>query len=233
MKILLILILIFAGFVLGANAQLCGQYTTTLTVKTEDNKSVENSVVQLVALGKDETKSKTFVRNETDRSRFSVTFYEGHVLLGKYKMIVSADGFETAEREIGFPHCKNQDFEFRLIKKNFERKMLLTGAVFDTNGAVIIEAKITAYRNNGKKYESKTNDEGIYTISLPFDVYKIEVYSPGFCTSISEKYRIVDSTYGKMSLDFVLDVASSNSCTPIDEKQKKKNTSKKVTEIIL
>jgi hypothetical protein len=211
MKILLILTFVLAAFVAGANAQLCGTYTTTLEIKSEDNKLIENAVVQLLALEKDEARNKAFSRDEKNRSKFSITFNEGHIIEGKYKIFVSADGFEALEKEIRFPHCKDQTFEIKLSKESSQQpKMVLTGAVYDWNGAVIVGAKVTAYQTNGEKYESKTNNEGIYSILLPFDVYRFEVYSPGFSTLKIEKYRIVDSTYGKMNFDFVLEVAGNS-----------------------
>lgn len=114
MKILPILILIFAAFAASANAQLCGTYKTTLIIKGEDDKAIETAVVQLFALEKDETRNKTFSRDEDDRSKFFITFSEGHIVGGKYKIIVSADGFASAEKVIKFPHCERQTFEIKL-----------------------------------------------------------------------------------------------------------------------
>jgi hypothetical protein len=217
MKRLLFLLFIFICFAAGANAQVCGQFTTTLMVKTEDNKAVENSVVQLVALGKDETKNKTFVRDETDRSKFSITFNEGHVMSGKYKIIVSADGFETAEKEVGFPHCKHQYFEFNLkaVKSN---EAILTGTVYAPNGAVIPGAKITAVNQKWGKFEARTNDEGIYVLNLSFNLYdsktasnfkiakyEITVESVGFKKSIAREFLFVQSYLGKMQFDIALE----------------------------
>jgi len=215
MKILLILILIFAGFVFGANAQVCGQFTTTLVVKTEDNKAVENSVVQLVPLGKDETKGKTFVRDENDRSKFSVTFNEGHLMLGKYKVIVSADGFETAEKEIGFPHCKHQYFEFELKAAKAPNQAILTGTVFDRNGAVIPGTKITAVNSKGQKFETQTNEDGEYILELPFNEYgSIAKYDmtfekSGFAKGVLKDFKFVGGYNSEMHLDLALDAGVS------------------------
>lgn len=96
-----------------------------------------------------------------------------------------------------------------------EKTITLTGAVYDWNGAVVVNAKIVAYRrDNNAQFESKTNDSGIYEIELPFAVYKIEINSAGFRTSKIENYRIVDSTYGKMSMDLVLNVDTDNKHEP-------------------
>jgi hypothetical protein len=88
--------------------------------------------------------------------------------------------------------------------------MTLTGAVYDINGAVIVNGtSIVANSTVRRAYEAKTNEEGIYKISLPLGIYRIKVSAPGFCPSQMERFRIVNSTYGKMSLDFVLEVADS------------------------
>jgi hypothetical protein len=85
--------------------------------------------------------------------------------------------------------------------------MTLTGAVYDTNGAVIVNGlKIVLRGVVGAPYETSTNEEGIYKIKLPLGVYRIRVSAPGFCPAMVEKYRVVNSTYGKMNLDFVLEV---------------------------
>ncbi|MCA1593647.1 MAG: carboxypeptidase-like regulatory domain-containing protein [Acidobacteria bacterium] len=85
--------------------------------------------------------------------------------------------------------------------------MILTGAVYDINGAVIVNGmRIVASDTVGGAYEATTNDEGIYKIELPLGIYRIKVSAPGFCPSRVERFIVVNSTYGKMSLDFVLEV---------------------------
>ena len=101
-------------FAIQVNAQLCGTYTTTLNIKDFNNKPVENAVVQLLPIEKDETRGKTFVRSEKDLSKFSITFNEGHEISAKYKLLISADGYETFEKVIKFPHCRAQVFDFQL-----------------------------------------------------------------------------------------------------------------------
>jgi hypothetical protein len=55
-KIKIGLILIVGFFwTMQINAQLCGKYSTTLNILSENEKKVENVFVQLIPLGKDET----------------------------------------------------------------------------------------------------------------------------------------------------------------------------------
>ncbi|HEY0428343.1 MAG TPA: carboxypeptidase-like regulatory domain-containing protein [Pyrinomonadaceae bacterium] len=202
MKIFLILTLVFIGFAVEASAQVCGQYTTTLIIKSDDNKSIENALVQLVALEKDETKNKTFVRDENERSKFSITFNEGHLILGKYKIIVSADGFETSEKEIGFPHCKHQTFEFKLKAAKAQNQAVLAGTITDQVGAAIQKAKIKISGNNNQKFVAETNDNGVYKISLPEGVYSIEFNASGCKSYKLKNYRT--RQFETMRLDIVL-----------------------------
>ncbi len=115
-----------------------------------------------------------------------------------------------------------------------EPKMILTGVVYDVNGAVIVNGTmVIAYDGNGKKYESVTNDEGVYKLELPLAAYKIKVSAPGFCPKQVEDFIIVDSTHGKMSLDFVLEVAGPCRQEKIIEEQPKRKTKKKARPIII
>ena len=108
-----------------------------------------------------------------------------------------------------------------------ESKMVLTGAVYDLNGSVIVnEARVVVYDTAGRKYESATNDEGFYQIDLPLAVYRIEVNAPGVCTERVERYKIVNATYGKMSLDFVLDVCPNIHKIQIPDKRKSRRSGK-------
>jgi hypothetical protein len=87
--------------------------------------------------------------------------------------------------------------------------MILTGAIYDHFGSVIVDqTRVVAYGAGGKSYHAATNEEGIYKFDLPLGNYKVEASAPGFCPAQVERFRVVNSTHGRMSLDFVLEVAS-------------------------
>jgi hypothetical protein len=88
-------------------------------------------------------------------------------------------------------------------------KTMLTGVVYDINGAVVVDTLIVAYKRDGKKYETATNDEGVYQIELPLALYAIQVGASGFCPAQVDRFRVINLPHGKMSLDFVLEVAES------------------------
>lgn len=114
-----------------------------------------------------------------------------------------------------------------------EQTMTLTGAIYDIQGSAIAQqAKVVAYDKAGRKFEAATDDEGFYQMPLPLApykmsaLYKIEVTAPGFCVERLERYKIVDATHGKMSLDFVLEVCPSINTIQISDKQRPKRKSK-------
>ncbi|HEX8491663.1 MAG TPA: carboxypeptidase-like regulatory domain-containing protein [Pyrinomonadaceae bacterium] len=108
-----------------------------------------------------------------------------------------------------------------------EPKMILTGVVYDINGAVIIyDTTVVARDSKGRKYEAATNDEGVYRLELPLGLYRIEVSANGFCPEQAERFRVVNSTHGRMSLDFVLEAAEGRCPRERIEKQPKSETNK-------
>jgi hypothetical protein len=93
------------------------------------------------------------------------------------------------------------------LPKDYEARVVLTGAVYDPNGAVIVLGDVMARSLAGKEYQAATNTEGIYKIELPLDVYKIEVNAPGFCPKRVEMFRVRKSTLLQRPLDFVLEIS--------------------------
>jgi hypothetical protein len=91
-----------------------------------------------------------------------------------------------------------------------EPTVILTGVVYDINGAVVVSCtRVVAYNSAGKMYGSATDDQGNYKLELPSALYTVEVDAPGFCPAQTERFRVVKTSLGKMSLDFVLEVAES------------------------
>ena len=83
--------------------------------------------------------------------------------------------------------------------------VLLTGTVYDLNGAVVAGTKVTAKDMFGKTYSTLPgNDEGVYTIPLPAGVYTLEFKAANFHGFTVKKYRVYKAFKGKMSLDVVL-----------------------------
>jgi hypothetical protein len=83
----------------------------------------------------------------------------------------------------------------------------LSGRVLDPNGAVIVDAKITATNKaNGLQRETKSNNEGLFTITnLPPGEYEAKIESQGFAI---KTFDAVTLSVGQLlSFDVTLDIS--------------------------
>ena len=105
---------------------------------------------------------------------------------------------------------------FSLTVVTTAQKAILTGSVCDANGAVIVKSKVTAVNQNGEKFEALTNEDGIYTLNLPYNDYQptytfriakydITVESNGFEKFTLKDFKVVGKYAKQMYLDFALD----------------------------
>lgn len=104
------------------------------------------------------------------------------------------------------------------------QKAVLSGTVYDANGAVIPETKIIAINEKGERFKTETNNEGVYVLNLPFNLYdtknsahfKIAKYEiivdreRGFEKFVLKDFKFVPSYRGKMNLDIALEVYNTN-----------------------
>lgn len=102
------------------------------------------------------------------------------------------------------------------------QKTMLSGTVYDAYGAVIVGASVTATDRENRRYETKTSDDGVYSLSLPFNEYasrdknknfrlaryEITVSAYGFEKAVFKDFRLVPAYGGKMQFDIGLDVGS-------------------------
>jgi len=208
MKILLITVFIFIGFNIVANAQLCGKYTTTFIVTDRRGVPVKNAGIKAVPLrDEDLSKSRRFVWERDDFAKISISFNEGYMVGGVYKIIISAKGYLPEEKEISFPHCKQQKFEFKLKAENAEKQTTLSGRVFDQSGAIIPETKVVLTSAGGERFEIYTNEQGIYEIDVSPGTFSIEfeyLKHKGWEKFKIEKYEI--PSIEKITLDVTLRV---------------------------
>ncbi|MGH9905354.1 MAG: carboxypeptidase-like regulatory domain-containing protein [Pyrinomonadaceae bacterium] len=105
--------------------------------------------------------------------------------------------------------------------------MLLTGIVYDQNGAVIVASRVVAYGSDGKEYETSTNSDGIYELQLPLGTYEVEASALHFCPTLVKGFAVVNSTYRKMSKDFVLVVRDSKCENERPKKRKQRGSERK------
>lgn len=108
------------------------------------------------------------------------------------------------------------------------QKSILTGTLYDATGAVIPKEKVTAINEKGEKFEALTNEDGVYSLSLPFNSYEAKKPTPDF--RVAEFEIVVDLEYrgfeklsikdfkfvpaysGKMFFDIALDSRNLEPC---------------------
>ena len=89
------------------------------------------------------------------------------------------------------------------------QEVILTGTIYDFQGAVIPNSKIVATNKNSKVFKTTTNEDGIYKLKLKPGIYAIQVPRlPGLKGIKFNDYRILITYDGKMNLDISLDIGS-------------------------
>src|ERR1043165_1308844 len=97
--------LVFFAFALRTNAQACGAYYISVSVRDSAGKAVNNAKVDLKPIQKDESGGKNFVRDTNDPSIHSLQLSEGQIATFFHKIVVSAPGFSPAEVQMKFLSC--------------------------------------------------------------------------------------------------------------------------------
>lgn len=62
--------------------------------------------------------------------------------------------------------------------------VLITGTIYDEQGAVITQTNVKAVNEKGEKIENLTDEAGIFTINVPVGKYSLEFYKYGFTKTI-------------------------------------------------
>jgi hypothetical protein len=108
------------------------------------------------------------------------------------------------------------------------QKAILSGTLYDANGAVIPKEKVIAISNTGEKFEALTDDNGVYSLSLPFNSYNAKTSSAnfriakfeivvdleyrGFEKFSARDFKFVPAYSGKMIFDIALDSRNPEPC---------------------
>ena len=211
--IVLTFIISVAGLV-SAYPQMCGQWTVSIELADQQNKPLENASVSFVDVPEgDVAKERSFKRSDSARNVYVTTFIEGDRVSKEYKLLIMANGFVDLSTTTKIDYCRKTSEKKFLDRRPADPNIGsgLTGTVYDANGSVVVKAKVTAVNTKGKKFETITNEEGIYVLTLPFNVYplfestyNIIVDSPGFRRSETKGYVFIPSQFGKMHLDIAL-----------------------------
>ncbi len=84
------------------------------------------------------------------------------------------------------------------------QKSILSGTIYDQDGAIIPNAEVKLKNKKNKIYKAKTSADGVYEIELPKGFYSIEVTSNNFKIFRVKKYFISPVFKGKMFCDIAL-----------------------------
>ena len=101
-------------------------------------------------------------------------------------------------------HCISLALIFGLSLFAFSQTIKLTGTVYDPGGALVPSAQIKTIDEKGITLSSSSNSSGEFEVRLIPGLYSIEVSGPGFLSVKHNEFLVVNSTNGKMIIDFVL-----------------------------
>lgn len=235
------LFILLFGFSYSVKSQADCRYGLKFIVQDETGKNIENVKLELTGLDS-KTKLPSYVKLIRLDDAYVFTSWAGQTVNGNFQVRISADGFNVYEQRVNFPVCKIQTFEIRLkILKNAEKlikmsenaltnaqKAILSGTIYDAVGAIVPEVKVTAINEKGEKFEAITNNEGVYSLNLPYNLYEARTSSASFKIAKFEivvdleyrgfeKFQIKDFKFipaysGKMFFDIALDSRNPEPC---------------------
>lgn len=226
MKFLQILVLVISIFGLSSsiNAQACIVVLFTVNLTGENGEVIENGQFEFF-----DGVHNIYATWDKEKGAYQGSFGLCATLDHRKRipLRISAEGFETVEKVIDLSE-RERNFTINLkrretlVKNGFKNQAILSGTVYDANGAVIPETKVMATNEKDERFETITNDEGIYVLNLPFNLYDtrksadfkiakytISVEQKHFEKFVLKDFKFVPSTNGKMNLDIALDVDNS------------------------
>lgn len=198
LKIVVFAFSIFVFCTVKATAQACGVFSQTVFVQDEKGRPLEMAVVQFLPITKDETYGKQFTRSESNRSSFELKFQEGQSVKEFHKLIVSADGYKTAENEIKFFSCSGNQIKVKLPKTDssaspvweFENRIMISTNDEDGKGvkgvrlSIFEDGKIlttqkmeyygTGFDMKNGKYVFRFEKDSYETENIEVDLTEIE-----------------------------------------------------------
>ena len=187
MKFLLVLIIVCAGFVGETKAQMCGKFRIGVSVQNADGEPIDNAVIQFLPITTDETFGKSFVRDQMELSKLTIQFTEGQSVKNFHKLIVSANGYKTAENEIKFYSCRGSNIIVKLPKSDaaaapvweFSNSIMIETQ--DAGGKEISGVKLTVLQD-GKIIGSKEIEYYGVGFDIPNGKYVLRLAKKGYQT---------------------------------------------------
>jgi hypothetical protein len=85
-----------------------------------------------------------------------------------------------------------------------EKIFVLGGTVYDSNKALVVSAELTAKNKDGRIYKTFSNEDGIYSIKLPFGKYTLKFTKDGFKDFIVINFENFSVTEESFDVDFIV-----------------------------
>jgi hypothetical protein len=206
-----IIVSLVCVFTVSVCAQADCVYSINVDVRSTDGRFVDKADVSVYNRAKSADVYKP--------SRYANDIYSIKIVTDcgiEYKSFhlkVAAPGFVSREQTVLYDENKKPIVVTLLTTAEAaSRKILLTGTIFDSNGALIPSATVTAKAQDGKEYTVITNGDGEYELLLSLGKYRIQATGFGCCIRVIEDYQIVNADKNKMSLDLVLTVSGTEDC---------------------
>ena len=194
-RILLLAVLVF-GLQWSVNAQDDCSYGFKIYVRDEAGKIIENAKHEVSGVRKRDKLPSAFQLFFTDGAYFAGAVMHSSTIQGDFLLRVSAEGFDTYERQFNFPVCEIQSYELRLRPKGstrqpqFERLFTVHGKVFDEDRKPFGNAKVEARSADGRVYKTSSNAYGYYKIDLPKGTMSIRISDVRIPEVVFDNYKI-------------------------------------------
>ena len=91
-----------------------------------------------------------------------------------------------------------------------EEMFVLSGTVFDSEKAVVPVTEVTAEKKNGRKFQTTSDENGVYKLSIPFGEYTIIFHKDGF--KILKVIEFENSSLLEKTFDANLEVGTCSDC---------------------
>jgi hypothetical protein len=209
LNILLALIVSIFGFSRSAQAQEDCVYGYRIYVRDDTGKVIQNAKLELSGLS-ERDKVPANISSYADKNGVhNIHGYGAAAVEGDFLLKISAEGFETYERQFKFPACELQSFELSLhpvgstAKADFERLFTVHGKVFDEEMKPFGNAKVEAKISDGRVYQTYSNAYGYYTFDLPKGSANIRVTEGRIPDVVFDNYK-VEKNYSVLNVPVCL-----------------------------
>jgi hypothetical protein len=204
----LVLLTLSFGLDVGVTAQKDCIFGYKIYVRDETGKSIANGQLEVSVL--DKSKLPPSISHYIDKDGiYHINAGYGSTLKGDFLFKISAEGFQSYERQFNFPVCEIQPFELRLPPKgskaraSYERLFILHGKVFDEDRKPLKDARVEAKSAGGRIYQTYSNQYGYYELGLPKGMTTVRISSNRFPDIVFDNYRM-DKNYSVLNVPVCL-----------------------------